>query len=55
MDKKVLMIIAHENFRDEELLTPKQIFEKNGIKVTIASTDTTPAKGMLGAVVKPDV
>jgi protease I len=54
MDKKILMIIAHENFRDEELLTPKQIFEKNGIKVTIASTDTTPAKGMLGAVVKPD-
>ncbi len=55
MDKKVLMIIAHENFRDEELLVPKEIFEKNGIKVTIASTDTTPAKGMLGAVVKPDV
>lgn len=52
---RVLMIIAHENFRDEELLVPKEAFEKKGFKVTVASTDTTPAKGMLGAVVKPDV
>jgi len=54
-ETKILMVIAHENFRDEELLTPKSIFEKEGFKVTVASTDTTPAKGMLGAKVKPDV
>ncbi|MGB9824065.1 MAG: DJ-1/PfpI family protein [Candidatus Hydrothermia bacterium] len=53
-EKKILMIIAHENFRDEELLTPKEIFEKHGFKVTVASTDTSPARGMLGAKVKPD-
>jgi len=53
-EKKVLMIIAHENFRDEELLTPKEIFEKKGFKVQVVSTDTTHAKGMLGAIIKPD-
>ncbi|MCD6132020.1 MAG: DJ-1/PfpI family protein [Candidatus Hydrothermae bacterium] len=52
--KKILMIIAHRNFRDEELLVPKKMFEEHGYKVTVASTDTSPAKGMLGAEVTPD-
>jgi protease I len=26
-NKKILMIIAHQNFRDEELLIPKKLFE----------------------------
>ncbi|HOK23277.1 MAG TPA: DJ-1/PfpI family protein [Candidatus Hydrothermia bacterium] len=54
-EKQILMVIAHENFRDEELLTPKGIFEEEGYRVVVASTDTTPAKGMLGASVIPDV
>ncbi len=53
--KKVVMIIASQGFRDEELLQPKEIFEKNGIGVTIASTSLNVAKGILGARVKPDV
>ena len=53
--KKVLMVIAHENFRDEELLTPKAAFVGQGVKVTVASSSTDEAKGMLGAVVKPDM
>jgi protease I len=53
--KKVLMIIAHSNFRDEELQEPKRILEQQGAKVTIASSSVGSAKGMLGATVKPDI
>jgi len=53
--KKVLMIIAERNFRDEELLEPKKILEDREIKVTIASTSLQNARGMLGATVKPDI
>lgn len=49
------MVIAHQGFRDEELLEPKEVLEKNNITVKIASTDLTPAKGKLGARVKPDM
>jgi protease I len=53
--KKVVMIIAQDNFRDEELLEPKKILEHSGIEVKIASTTVKEVKGMLGAKVKPDV
>lgn len=53
--KKVVMIIAHEDFRDEELLEPKKILEQNAVKVTIASSSLAEASGMLGARVKPDI
>lgn len=53
--KKVVMIIAHEDFRDEELLEPKKILEQNAVKVTIASSSLAEASGMLGAIVKPDI
>jgi protease I len=52
--KKVLMVIAPENFRDEEYLEPRRILEGRGCAITVASTRTGPAKGMLGAVVTPD-
>ena len=54
-DKKILMIIASQNFRDEELLIPKKLFEKEGYSVVIAGTSLKPAKGMLGAVVTPQI
>ena len=53
--KRVVMIIAKNDFRDEELLEPKAILEKNGIEVKIASTSLNIAKGMLGARVTPDI
>ncbi|MDL1970967.1 MAG: DJ-1/PfpI family protein [Candidatus Desulfofervidaceae bacterium] len=52
---KVVMIIAHHNFRDEELFVTKEILERHGVKVTVASSALTPAKGMLGGVYKPDL
>lgn len=53
--KKVVMIIAQDAFRDEELLEPKAILEKAGIEVKVASTTLKEVKGMLGAKVKPDI
>ena len=53
--KKVVMIIANSNFRDEELLKPKEVLEKNGVNVTVASSSLKEATGMLGARVKPDI
>ena len=47
--KKVVMIIARKNFRDEELLKPKQILESEGAEVTVASSTLGTVVGMLGA------
>ncbi|MEM3455017.1 MAG: DJ-1/PfpI family protein [Candidatus Micrarchaeia archaeon] len=46
--KRVLMVIAPENFRDEELLEPKDVFERKGFEVTVASKKAGILKGMLG-------
>lgn len=51
---KVVMVIAPEQFRDEELLTPKRILSEQGASVTVASTRLGEARGMLGAVVSPE-
>jgi protease I len=52
---KVVMIIAEKDFRDEELQKPKEILEKYGAKVIIASSTTNIATGMLGMKIKPDI
>jgi protease I len=54
MGKKVLMIIAQSNFRDEEFQEPKAILEKKGFEVVVASTTSGTAKGMFGMQVNPD-
>lgn len=54
-EKKVVMIIAPKDFRDEELLKPKELLESRGAKVTVACSSLEEATGMLGAKVKPDV
>lgn len=53
--KKVLMIVAHRNFRDEELQEPRRLLEQQGAAVTIASSSLDTARGMLGATVTPDI
>lgn len=53
--KSMLMVIAHEDFRDDEFTTSHGLFKKAGIAITVASTDTTPAHGSLGMTVKPDI
>ncbi len=51
--KRFLAVIAPRNFRDEELFEPRAALEARGAKVTVASTGTEAAKGMLGGVAQP--
>lgn len=53
-NKKILMIIAAEKFRDEEFQVPYNYFIENGANVTVASTKTGNATGMFGASVSVD-
>ena len=46
-NENVLFIVAPENFRDEELFVPKEILERAGKKVEVASTKTGRISGML--------
>jgi protease I len=55
MNKKILMIVAPEDFRDEECFEPKTVFEKNKAEVTIASKGVKEAKGKLGGKIRVDV
>lgn len=55
VSKKIVMIIAPENFRDEELLEPKDVFETAGFDVVVASKDVSETRGMLGSVVTVDM
>jgi protease I len=53
--KKVLMVIASNNFRDEEYSEPRKTLEDAGARVTVACSTLNPAKGKLGMEVKPDI
>ncbi|MFA5116798.1 MAG: DJ-1/PfpI family protein [Candidatus Omnitrophota bacterium] len=53
--KQVVMIIPRVEFRDDEFFPPKQVLEKEGILVKVASSTLDEAKGSLGARVKPDM
>lgn len=46
--RRVLMVIAPRNFRDEELFEPQHVFESAGASVTIASTRLGRSQGMRG-------
>ncbi len=53
--KKVVMIIANQNYRDEELEEPLELFRTAGVEVKIASNSISPARGMLGGTANPDM
>ncbi len=52
---RILMIIAQDGFRDEELIVPREVLEKAGHSVKVASTSRAKARGSRGAVVSPDM
>lgn len=52
---RILMVIAPNNFRDEEFQEPKKVLESAGHQITVANSTGTESKGMLGAIVKPDI
>lgn len=53
--KKVLMVLAHNNFRDEEYVAAREKLEQAGVAVTTASTIAHHAAGSQGLSVNPDV
>lgn len=53
--KRVVMVIASQQFRDEEYQRPRAILEGAGAQVTVASSSLKEAVGMLGLKVRPDI
>lgn len=54
MNKKVLMIIAPVDFRDEEYFETRNVLEDVGNKITVANSTGQPSKSMFGKIVKVD-
>ncbi len=55
MAKKIVFIIAQNNFRDEELLEPKKILENRNFIIKIASKTRAKAFGKIGTEINPDL
>lgn len=53
--KKVVMVIAEKDYRDEELLDPEEVLANQGAIVSVASTKRDMVKGMGGHEVQPDL
>ncbi len=53
--KKVLMVIAPDNFRDEEYFHTREVLESYGASVTTASSKTGEITGMLGGTAVADI
>jgi len=54
-NKKILIVIAFRDFRDEEYFVPKEILEKAGAQVKTASTKKGMAIGTLGGEAQVDL
>lgn len=53
--KKLLMIIAFKDFKDEEYFIPREILEKAGAEIKVASTKKGTALGTSGGEVNVDL
>ena len=54
--KKVVMIVASSNFRDEEYSEPRKILEHAGCEIKVASSSLNVSKGyFIGTEVKPEI
>ncbi len=53
--KKILMVIAPKDFRDEEYQEPRDILENNGYDIEVASIQTGAATGMQGTEAEIDI
>jgi len=52
---KILMIIAPQNYQDNEFEIPRDTFINSGHTVTVASKDVKIATGVLGGTTKVDI
>lgn len=55
MSKSVLMVVAHNNFRDEEYVSAREKLESAGATVTVTSTVKKGAAGSQGLTLDPDL
>ena len=53
--KKVLMVIPHTQFRDEEFFEPKKSLEDEGAQVVVASTTARMCRGMKGGTAQAEI
>ncbi len=53
--RRVVIVIAPRDFRDEELMIPLEYLRKRKVEVQVASQQTADAVGMLGLHVVPDL
>jgi protease I len=53
--KKVLIVIPHTQFRDEEFFEPKKILEDEGATVVVASTTAGMCRGMKGGTAQAEI
>lgn len=53
--KKIVMVIAPVEFRDEEYQAPRAVFEKAGFAVSVASNTAKDCVGKFGMKVAPDL
>jgi len=53
--KKVLFVVCQNDFRDEELAHPRQEVADAGAESFVAAREMSPAKGMYGLTVQPDL
>jgi protease I len=53
--KKVLIVIPHTQFRDEEFFEPKKILEDEGATVVVASTTARICRGMKGGTAQAQI
>lgn len=47
---KVVYVIAHRDFRDEEFFIPREVLETAGVSVSVASFENSPAVGLHGGI-----
>lgn len=52
---KVLIVVPHDRFRDEEFEITSRLLRSSGHEVEIGSSHHTEAKGHFGMILKPDV
>ena len=48
------MVIAPNDFRDEEFFETKEILERSNIDITVVNSTGQPSKSMFGKIVTPD-
>ncbi|NIP26880.1 MAG: hypothetical protein GWN67_21635 [Phycisphaerae bacterium] len=54
-EKKAVLIVSRENFRDEELFETRGILTNAGVKTVVASSKTGAIRGMLGRLAEATI